>query len=177
MNRRRALAVAGGGLVTALAGCTGGISGQPTQSVAEDPPVATTERAFGEPYRTETLEMVVADPQTAQTQTWTEAGETKRVEAPDGKQWLFVTATARNRGSRPQTLPLTMYFRAQVGDLLYQAGRTRSFERKYVGGEVDPGVEHEGTVGYRLPETADTDDVGVLYAQKRHGEHYRVRWS
>jgi hypothetical protein len=171
------LAVAGSGLVTALAGCTGGISGQPTQSVAEDPPVSTTERAFGEPYRTETLEMVVADPQTAQTQTWTKGGETRTAEAPDGRQWLFVTATARNRGSEPETLPLTMYFRTQVGDRLYQAGRTRSFERKYVGGEVDPGVEHEGAIGYLLPETHDPADVGVLYAQKRQDEHYRVRWS
>lgn len=175
MNRRRFLASACGALTATFAGCTGGLVGQPTVSNTDNPSVETQTVAYGDTVTVGSVAVTVGDPTTARTQTWEDGDESAT--APEGKQWLFVRVTARNLTSERLELPLTLHFQAQVGTTLYQPGRTKSFDRKYVGGLADAGVSHEGTIGFLVPEDVAVGDTAIIYEQERDSGHVRVRWQ
>ena len=181
MNRRTYLATTAL-TVAGLAGCASmdsgdsKLGGQPTKTVSEKQQGGQT-IAFGETLELPQATVMLAEPRTTNTYTWSEEGEKRVAKAGEGKQWVVVRTRAENTADRTVRLPLTANFKGAVGDRLFHPGRNKSVAEKYIGGKVDAGGVREGDVMYLTPADVSASDVRVLYEEERPSGKQHVWWE
>lgn len=182
MNRRTLLSTTVALTTVGLAGCStdpgdSKFLGQPTQTVSTPSGAESQRRSFGEAVEFPRVSLALSDPRVTRTYELGESGETRTVDAGEGKQWAMVRARAENVVDREVRLPLTLDFKGVFGDLMFHPGRNRSPSAKYIGGKVDAGVVREGDMGFLVPERVSVDDFRVLYEEQRTDGHHVVWWE
>lgn len=204
MNRRKFLLTAGSLSTVAIAGCTS--EGDSSDNGAQK--ATSTDGKNTDKQSKKTTETTTTTTTTSQdTQLKLAFGETAKLEngvhvtvhglefkdsyetdgweqkPKDGMVFLFVKATAENKGEKAQYLPSPMDITAIVGgdqlsDYMYSGKDAYTLDS----GKSQPGISEEGYIVYEVPSGTSEGDVEIQWYQETVNDDFEdvtidVRWS
>lgn len=105
------------------------------------------------------------------------SGGTVTVDAPEGRQFAFVTVRVENQADEPRAVPRAAGFSLLVGDQQYDDAHIRKEEGAYYGGEVRPGAAREGWIAYEIPAEVARGDVTIAWIERYYEGEFAVYWS